>query len=135
MGAFKLERWSVTSSSDDTDKTQPVLTQCGALTLLGGYGQLSSHKLSTALDLSPYTFTQLKLEATFHFLDAWTGHTAYLRLPHSGAYLWTDSHDFTINKNSLSVCGSEIGEGKFSVPLSIVFEPRLGLKEDGVLLI
>ena len=36
-----------------------------------------------------------------------------MKLPHSGAYLWTDSFDFTLTKNSLNLCGSEIGEGKF----------------------
>jgi hypothetical protein len=50
---------------------------------------------------------------TQSFIDAWAGQTAYLKLSHSGAYLWTDSFDFTLTKNSLNLCGSEIGEGKF----------------------
>ena len=106
------------------------------MTLLGGYGQLSSQKLSTAIDLSAYKgqISMLKVEATFHFLDAWTGHNGFLRLPHTGAYLWTEGHDFTGNKNSLSVCGSEIGEGKFSVPISVTFSPTLGLTPDNILL-
>ena len=30
-----------------------------------------------------------------------------------GVYLWTDSFDFTSTKNSLNLCGSDVGEGKF----------------------
>lgn len=55
----------------------------------------------------------IKIEGVFHFIDAWSGQTAYLKLPQTDTYLWTDSFDFTQTKNSLNLCGSEVGEGKF----------------------
>ena len=58
------------------------------------------------VSLADYKFDQVKIEAIFHFIDAWSGQTAYLKLPKTDTYLWTDSFDFTSTKNSLNLCGS-----------------------------
>jgi hypothetical protein len=63
--------------------------------------------------LASYNFKSIKIEAAFHFIDAWAGQTAYMKLSKTGSYLWTDSFDFTTTKNSLNLCGSDVGEGKF----------------------
>ena len=42
-------------------------------------------------------------------------------------YLWTDSFDFTQTKNSLNLCGSDIGEGKFSSHIeSVISKQAIG---------
>ena len=75
-------------------------------------------------------FTMIKIEAVFHFIDGWAGQTAYLKLSKSGAYLWTDSFDFTQTKNSLNLCGSDIGEGKFTSLIEAVVSAKDALIGD-----
>ena len=85
--------------------------------MIGGYGQTSGDSLTTTVSLSGYQYSQVRVEAIFHFIDAWSGQTAFLKTTDdsgSDRYLWTDSFDFTSTKNSLNLCGSQIGEGKFS---------------------
>jgi len=50
-----------------------------------------------------------------------------MKLPYSDAYLWTDSFDFTSTKNTLNLCGSDVGEGKFSSLIEAVFTSDLGV--------
>lgn len=94
--------------------------------MLGGYGQLSSEKIQTVINLDNYDYSHLKIEALFHFIDAWSGESAYLKIPNTvggSTYLWTDSFDFTSTKNSLNLCGSEtVGEGKFSTSVEAVIK-------------
>jgi hypothetical protein len=104
--------------------------------MLGGYGFLSNHKLITVLPLASYNFTHVKVEATVHFLDAWAGQYAYLSLPKTGMYLWTDNCDFTLTKNSLSICGTDVAEVKFATAVEAVFPRSYGVVEsDGSLII
>lgn len=57
-----------------------------------------------------------------------------MKLPQTGAYLWTDSFDFTQTKNSLNLCGSEIGEGKFVSLIEAVIKPEMAVdKSDNTL--
>eukprot|EP00347_Sterkiella_histriomuscorum_P015616 403356353 len=121
---FDLKKWSVV----DNLSKKFEMSNCGGLPMLGGYSQLSSETLSTTVSLKNYdAFTHLKFEALFHFIDAWSGETAFMRLLQpqtqtspalrntpSYTYLWTDSFDFTQTKNSINICGSEVGEGKFT---------------------
>ena len=74
---FDLRRWDIIDKKGQDIDT----TECGGFKLLGGYGQLSTQKLITSIDLSEYDFTMIKIEGVFHFIDAWSGQTAYLRLP------------------------------------------------------
>ena len=67
----------------------------------------------------------MKVEAAFHFIDAWSGQTAFMKLKDSNTYLWTDSFDFTQTKNSLNICGSEVGEGKFTVNIESIIPKSL----------
>jgi hypothetical protein len=63
------------------------------------------------------------IESVFHFIDGWAGQIAYMRLSKSQSYIWTDSFDFTQTKNSLNLCGSDIGEGKFTSLIQAVVTP------------
>lgn len=67
------------------------------------------------------------MEAVFHFIDAWAGQTAYMKLANLGTYLWTDSFDFTTTKNSLNLCGSDVGEGKFISLIEAIVQPGQGV--------
>ena len=107
------------------------ITECGGFYMLGGYGQLSSHKLKTSLSFEGYEFKNIKIEARFHFIDAWTGHTGYAKISQKNLYLWTDSFDFTQTKNSLNLCGSNIGEGKFVSLIESVITREQGLNDKG----
>jgi len=81
--------------------------------MLGGYCKLSDKPITTEISLSDFPqIESVRVEATFHFIDAWAGQTAYLKV--GDAYVWTDSFDFTQTKNALNICGGDIGEGKFS---------------------
>ncbi len=44
--------------------------------------------------------------------------------------MWTDSFDFTQTKNSLNLCGSDIGEGKFTSNIEAVFTPDLAIENN-----
>ncbi|CDW76727.1 UNKNOWN [Stylonychia lemnae] len=125
-GQFDLSKWTLLNGKGKTLKQ----TKCGGYTLLGGYGELSLEKLQTQISLANYKYSNVKIEAVFHFIDAWSGQTAYMRLPHSEAYLWTDSFDFTQTKNTLNLCGSDIGEGKFSSQIEAVFSSDLGIDKE-----
>lgn len=120
---FDIGRWIVIGGQG----RELRLTECGGYTMLGGYGELSTQKLQTIVSLANYKYDRIKIEAAFHFIDAWSGQTAFLRLPQSGAYLWTDSFDFTQTKNSLNLCGSEVGEGKFVSLIESVISPKIGV--------
>lgn len=73
---FDLDKWKLTNSG-----AMLKITECGGFHLLGGYGQLSMHKLSTTISLDGYEFDHIKIDARFHFIDAWSGHTAYVKVP------------------------------------------------------
>lgn len=91
--------------------------------------------LTTSVSLAHYTYSFIKIEANFHFIDGWAGQTAFLRLSKNGAYLWTDSFDFTQTKNSLNLCGSDIGEGKFTSLIEAVITKDEGVDENDMLAI
>lgn len=100
--------------------------------MMGGYGEFSSHKLQTKLKFEGYEFSKIKIEARFHFIDKWNGSTAYCKIPlkktgGSDIFLWTDSYDFTLTKNELSLCGKETGEGKFVSLVESVITKEEGL--------
>ena len=86
--------------------------------------------MGTLINLAHYRYKQIKIEAVFHFIDGWAGQTAFLRLPKTNTYLWTDSFDFTQTKNSLNLCGSDIGEGKFTSLIEAVINPEDGVDFD-----
>lgn len=123
---FDLDKWKLTNSG-----AMLKITECGGFHLLGGYGQLSMHKLSTTISLDGYEFDHIKIDARFHFIDAWSGHTAYVKVPSKNIYLWTDSFDFTQTKNSLNLCGSDIGEGKFVSLIESVLTKEQAINSEG----
>ena len=95
-------------------------TSCGEgnLQMLGGFGAFAGgevQKLFVRLD-SPHT--ELRLKATFHFIDRWSGETAYAKLDNQ--IVWTDSYELDSNSLGINLCGSPDPENKFAVPIDVV---------------
>ena len=95
-------------------------TSCGEgnLQMLGGFGAFAGgevQKLFVRLD-SPHT--ELRLKATFHFIDRWSGETAYAKLDNQ--IVWTDSYELDSNSLGINLCGSPEPENKFAVPIDVV---------------
>ena len=98
------------------------ISTCGGVYLLGGYAILSRGKLQKELTNLP-AHTILRMTADFHYIDSWTGETAYAQLnigPNKqNEYVWTDRYDSAMAINSINVCGARCGEGKFTTKIDI----------------
>jgi hypothetical protein len=98
------------------------ITTCGGANLLGGYCILAGGENSKIFSgLPPHS--KVRISAVFHFIDSWTGESAYLtaNVGSEGkmAYLWTDRYDHTQAPNAIDICGASYGEGKFSSPIDV----------------
>ena len=101
------------------------VTRCAGLYLLGGYCRLSNSPLIKRLKGIP-THTQIRLEADYHFIDAWQGEAGYLQVgtnlnAEDRNYIWTDSHDFAHSDNTINMCGGDMGESKFVSHIDATF--------------
>jgi len=100
--------------------TNGSISDCGnpSKPLLGGYGKFSGGEVSKLYRQLP-THNQIRFKATFHFIDAWTGETAYTKLEHQ--LVWSDIHDYMTSKNGINICGSaSAAESKFGVPIDVI---------------
>jgi hypothetical protein len=100
-----------------------AITTCGGVHLLGGYCVSSTKENSkTFRDLPPHK--KVRITATFHFIDAWTGESGYLKADigrdKALEYIWTDNYDHTLTKKAINICGAKYGEGKFASPIDVV---------------
>lgn len=99
------------------------ITTCGGASLLGGYCVLAGTENSKIFGgLPPHQ--KVRITAVFHFIDSWTGESAYLKanvgIDSKMAYLWTDRYDHTQSPNAINICGADYGEGRFSTPIDVV---------------
>merc|ERR1711998_706135 len=65
--------------------------------------------------------TQVRVVATFHFIDSWRGETAFSRVDDS--YVWTDRYDSSPGTGATkgNICGkTDVPEMKFAVPVDVV---------------
>jgi hypothetical protein len=96
-------------------------TACGEghLQMLGGFGAFAGgevQKLFVRLD-SPHT--EIRLKATFHFIDRWSGETAYAKLDNQ--IVWTESYELAESRPlGINLCGSPDPENKFAVAIDVV---------------
>jgi hypothetical protein len=99
--------------------TNSTTSECGNPNkkILGGYGKFAGGEVTKLFRQLP-EHTQIRVKATFHFIDAWTGETAFAKLDHQ--LVWTDMHDHMTSKNGINICGSaSSAEGKFAVPIDV----------------
>ena len=104
------------------NENENLVTECAGIPMLGGYGLFSKGEISKEFaGLPSHTF--LRVKAVFHFIDAWAGETGFMRLnlgrDGSMVHVWSERHNQNLNVASVSLCGSDVGEGKFAVPIDI----------------
>jgi len=100
--------------------TNGSVSECGNPNkpILGGYGKFAGGEVSKLFRQLP-NHNQIRLKASFHFIDAWAGETAFAKLDHQ--LVWTDMHDHMSSKNGINICGSaSAAENKFAVPIDVV---------------
>jgi len=105
------------------------ISTCGGLYLLGGYCILSRGNLIKEFGNLP-THQKIRITADFHYIDAWTGETAYMQLntgpKNQDEYVWTDRYDSSMAVNSINVCGAQYGEGKLTTKIDITVPHNTG---------
>jgi hypothetical protein len=84
--------------------------------LLGGYGKFAGGEVYKTYRLPKHS--QVRVKANYHFIDAWTGETAFAKVDYK--IMWTESYDQQTSKTGIQICGSTAPENKFSVPIDLV---------------
>jgi hypothetical protein len=128
-GSFKIRgisQWKLVFEEDL--KKQPngwsknTVTECGGIRMLGGYCQFSSGEVLKTIENLP-VHAQLRVEATFHFIDAWHGEAGFLRIDNGKdnemQYAWVENYSAFEGAHGINVCGGKWPEGKFSVPINV----------------
>lgn len=126
LKADGLEQWKL--AFQEGFWTSPVgwgfseTSTCGGVYLLGGYQLTSTTPLSKTFS-NIVDHTELRIVATIHYIDAWSGETAYLKanVGNSGSfeYLWTDTYDSSSGRDNVNICGAYYGEGQFSNKIDV----------------
>lgn len=126
LNADGLVQWKLVSQEGFW--TAPVgwsfteTSTCGGVYLLGGYELTSTIPLSKTFS-NLVDHTEIRIVATIHYIDAWSGETAYLKanVGNAGAfeYLWTDSYDSSSGRDNINICGAYYGEGQFSNKIDV----------------
>ncbi|ORM42256.1 uncharacterized protein BXIN_1493 [Babesia sp. Xinjiang] len=106
--------WSGTVDKVDVSK-------CAGIPMLGGFKNFGRGSVQkTFIELPVHR--ELRLKATFHFLDQWSGESGYMKInPSSSApleYIWTDSHVQGIS-SGINICGGDTPDSKFAVPIDV----------------
>ena len=94
-------------------------SQCGAAPrMLGGYGAFAGGEVSKLFVRLDSPHTELRLKATFHFIDRWAGESAYAKIDNQ--YVWAESYAVQETKGGINLCGNETPENKFAVPIDVI---------------
>lgn len=125
-----VKQWELVRQEDFSQTglgwSRADVTHCGGVNMLGGFCKLSKGEVKkTYAGLPPHK--QLRVVATYHFIDRWVGETGYMKLNvgQEGlpVVLWSEQHTQTMSKNGISVCGqAATPEGKFSSGIDVVIE-------------
>jgi len=123
-----VKQWQLVYSDDFSSPVtgwgQAAVTQCGGVFMLGGYctkifgGELNK----TFTGLPPHK--QLRVRATYHFIDRWMGETGYMKLDVGtngcSVPVWSEQHLQQQADKGVSICGNAgIAEGKFAAPVEV----------------
>lgn len=118
--AGAADGWRVGSHGSDEEPAtaEGHVSHCGdGNHFAGGHCRVAAHRLSKAvLGLPPHS--QLRLQARFHFIDRWTGETAYAQV--DGEYAWADAHTASA-RAGVNLCGNaEHGEHRMGTVVDVV---------------
>ena len=111
--------------SEDLAKgwTKNVITECGGIRMLGGYCQFGGGEFKKSF-LSLPSHLQLRIQATYHFIDAWDNEAGYMKVNNGRngdlTYAWIDRYSAFVGSNGINVCGGRWPEGKLSSPIDVV---------------
>merc|ERR1719506_2286507 len=122
-----VRQWAMVTAEDfsmtGAGWSRPEVTMCGGVSMLGGFCKFSGGEVNkTFTGLPPHK--QLRIVATYHFIDRWIGESGYMKLNigrGGGAVpIWSEQHTQAEAKHGISLCGQEATpEGKFSVPIDV----------------
>jgi hypothetical protein len=99
------------------------VTECAGVAMLGGFCKFSRGEVNkTFSGLPPHK--QLRVVATYHFIDRWIGETGFMKLNIGmggcPVAVWSERYAQQEAKNGLSLCGDAgTPEGKFSAPIDV----------------
>lgn len=122
-----VQQWQLVKAEDFTASgdgwSRGQVSQCAGVFMLGGYCRLSRGEVNkTFAGLPPHK--QLRVVATFHFIDRWIGEAGYMKLNIGPAgqqvVVWSEQHSEQLSRNGISLCGrSTTPEGKFAAPIDV----------------
>lgn len=122
-----VKQWALAHAEDFSLQaagwTRPEVSQCAGVHMLGGFCKFGGGSVNkTFTGLPPHT--QLRIVASYHFIDRWIGETGFMKLNigQQGCpiVVWSEQHTQQESKNGLSLCGqATTPEGKFAVPIEI----------------
>lgn len=122
-----VKQWQLVYSEDFSVEgagwSRKEVSSCAGVNMLGGFCKFSRGEVNkTFTGLPPHK--QLRVVATYHFIDRWIGETGYMKLDvgmnDCPTVVWSERHAQSEAKNGLSVCGDAgTPEGKFSAPVDV----------------
>ncbi|GBE63082.1 hypothetical protein, conserved [Babesia ovata] len=100
---------------------QVGVSSCAGIPMLGGFKLFGRGWVQkTFIELPVHR--ELRIKASFHFLDQWAGESGYMKLNTSSSapmdYVWTDIHA-EHSTTGINICGGETPDSKFSVPIEV----------------
>lgn len=122
-----VKQWELVQSEDFSAQgagwNRTDVSTCAGVHMLGGFCKFSLgavHKTFVALP----AHSQLRVVATYHFIDRWIGESGFMKLDvgqgNSPIVVWSEQHQQGESKNGVNVCGSEsTPEGKFSASIDV----------------
>jgi hypothetical protein len=123
-----VKQWQLVRSEDFSESpsgwSRSEVSQCAGVYMLGGFCKFSKGEVNkTFTGLPPHK--QLRVVATYHFIDRWIGETGFMKLnvgtSDCAVTVWSERHAQQEAKNGLSLCGNaETPEGKFAAPVDVV---------------
>lgn len=128
-GQFKIRsipQWRLIYEEDFSANvsgwSKNVVTECGGITMLGGYCQFGAGEVTKTFENIP-EHKNIRIEATYHFIDAWNNEVGFMRINNGKngemQYAWIDNYSAFVGDNGVNVCGGKWPEGKFSVPINV----------------
>lgn len=122
-----VKQWQLVHSEDFSEAgagwNRPQVSQCAGVFMLGGFCKLSNGEVNKTFSGLP-AHKQLRVVATYHFIDRWIGETGYMKLDvgmsNCPVTVWSERHAQQEAKNGLSLCGDAgTPEGKFAAPVDV----------------
>jgi len=143
LGAQRVEAWSLEAagglsvrgvrqwqlvhvedfSSQGAGWSRSQVSRCAGVEMLGGFCLFSRGEVNkTFVGLPPHQ--QLRVVATYHFIDRWIGESGYMKLDIGQnacpTVVWSEQHAQQESRNGVNVCGQNgTPEGKFAVPIDV----------------